>query len=202
MRLRQLEMLLERVSGFETPSAGREQYLTPPTLAARLLHTAMMRGDIAGKTVLDLGSGTGMLAIGAALLGGDVTAVEEDPRAIAIAEANTDDLGCRIRFIQGDLTDPGIADIIPSADTGVMNPPFGAQNEHADRPFIDMALEKTTVCYGIYNAGTAPFLAEYIKGRGEIEYSVSAGLSIPRTFTFHRQDKLEIPVEIHVIRQK
>ncbi|MDD1724132.1 MAG: METTL5 family protein [Methanospirillum sp.] len=202
MKLRQLEMLLERVSGFENPSAEREQYQTPATLAARLLHTAMMRGDITGKTVLDLGSGTGMLAIGAALLGGDVIAVEEDPKAISIAEANADDLGCRIRFIQGDLTESGIADIIPKADTGVMNPPFGAQNEHADRPFIDMALEKTPVWYGIFNAGTMPFLAEYIKNRGGIVYSVSAGLSIPRTFTFHTRDRVEIPVEIHVVRRK
>ena len=82
-----------------------------------------------------------------------------------------------------------------------MNPPFGAQTEHADRPFLDMALLKAHVIYGIFNAGSGPFITEYIRGRGEITTSVLAGLTIPRTFWFHTRDRYEIPVEIHVIRR-
>ena len=201
MKLRQLEMLLQRVSSFESPSAAREQYQTPAPLAARLLHMAHLSGDIGGKQVLDLGCGTGMLAIGAALLGADVIAVEEDAAAIRTAEANAEDLGCSIRFIRTDLTDSEAAGLIPEADTVVMNPPFGAQKEHADRPFIDMALLKADCSYGIFNAGSTAFLTEYIKGRGEIAHSILAGLTIPRTFSFHTRDRFEIPVEIHVIRR-
>jgi putative methylase len=105
MKLRQLEMLLERVSGFDNPVAEREQYLTPAPLAARLIHMAQLAGDITDRTVLDLGCGTGILAIGAALLGAEVVAVEDDVEAITIAEANAQDLGCSIRFIKADITD-------------------------------------------------------------------------------------------------
>lgn len=202
MKLRQLEMLLQRVSGFENPSAQREQYQTPAPLAARLVHTAMLSGDISGKTVLDLGCGTGILAIGAALLGADVIAVEDDVEAIGIAEANASDLGCNIRFIRTDVTDPKAPDLIPGVDTVIMNPPFGAQTEYADRPFIDMALARASVIYGIFNVGSGPFIKSYIQGRGEIISSIQAGLIIPRTFWFHSRDRHEIPVEIHIIRRK
>ena len=202
MKLRHLEMLLERVSGFENPSAEREQYQTPAPLAARLLHTAMLSGNITDRTVLDLGCGTGILAIGAALLGADVIAVEDDVEAIQIAEANASDLGCNIRFIRTDITDPEAWSLIPEVDTVIMNPPFGAQTEHADRPFLDMALAKARITYGIFNSGSGPFIKEYIQNRGEVTASILAGLTIPRTFWFHTRDKHEIPVEIHVISRK
>jgi len=69
MKLKQLEMILQRVGGFPRPQAALEQYQTPAPLAARLLYHALMKGDIEGKQVCDLGCGTGILAIGAALLG-------------------------------------------------------------------------------------------------------------------------------------
>jgi putative methylase len=201
MKLRQLEMILERIRGFDLPSVESEQYQTPAPLAARLLHTAMLSGDITGKCILDLGSGAGILAIGAALLGASVIAVEEDPVAIRIAEENASDLGCDIRFIMADITDDKNFTLIPDADTVIMNPPFGAQKEHADRPFIDLSLKKAETTYGIFNSGSGPFITEYIKGRGSIVASITAGLVIPRTFWFHTQDRKEIPVEIHVIKK-
>ena len=65
MKLKQLEMTLQRLAGFSRPRAALEQYQTPAPLAARLLYHALMKGDIGGKSVCDLGSGTGVLAIGA-----------------------------------------------------------------------------------------------------------------------------------------
>ncbi len=68
MKKRKLEMILEKVKGFERPDVSREQYATPATVAAELLYFAFMNGDLAGS-VVDLGCGTGVLAIGASLLG-------------------------------------------------------------------------------------------------------------------------------------
>jgi len=80
MNLRQLEMRLERLQGFERPTARLEQYQTPAPVAARLLHHAAMQGAIEGRRVCDLGCGTGILACGAALLGASaVTGVDIDP---------------------------------------------------------------------------------------------------------------------------
>ncbi|HJK53532.1 MAG TPA: 50S ribosomal protein L11 methyltransferase, partial [Methanocorpusculum sp.] len=90
MKLRQLEMQLQKVRGFSHPSAEAEQYMTPAPLAARMLFHAAMNGDIVGIRVCDLGCGTGMLSIAAALLGADVIAVDFDPGALAVARENAE----------------------------------------------------------------------------------------------------------------
>lgn len=201
MKLRRLEMMLEKVRGFESPSAAMEQYQTPAPLAARLLYTAFMNGDIEGCQVCDLGSGTGILSIGAALLGADaVTGVESDPEAIRMATENARNLGREIRFIQADMNDPDTDARIDDADTIIMNPPFGAQQEHADRPFIDMALKKGKMVYGIFNQGSEPFIRRYIGSRAEIISVIQADLTIRRLFSFHRDDYRDIPVEIIILK--
>ncbi|HJJ27167.1 MAG TPA: methyltransferase, partial [Methanocorpusculum sp.] len=90
--------------------------------------------------------------------------------------------------------------VIPSSfeefDTVIMNPPFGAQKEHADRPFIETALRAAPVVWGLFNKGTIPFLKAYTKESAEITDMVSAKLNIPKQFFFHTKDSLEIPVEI------
>ena len=83
-----------------------------------------------------------------------------------------------------------------AADTVIMNPPFGAQKEHADRPFIDFALLTAPVCYGIFNKGSIPFLEAYTKNTAVITAKTAALLNIPKQFAFHTQENLEIPVEI------
>ncbi|MDV0440839.1 METTL5 family protein [Methanorbis furvi] len=194
MKLRQLEIQLQKIKGFDRPDASFEQYMTPATLAARMLFHANMNGDIEGARVCDLGCGTGMLAVGAALLGAEVTAVDFDSAALAVARENAEAFDIEITFIEHRIG--GAAPLEITADTVVMNPPFGAQKEHADRPFIDTALAIAPTCYGIFNAGSIPFLSAYTKGRARMVEKIAASLVIPRQFAFHTKDSLEIPVEI------
>ncbi|MFY9750569.1 MAG: METTL5 family protein [Methanoregula sp.] len=201
MKLRQLEMALQRCAGFEKPRAAWEQYQTPAPLAARLLYDAFVRGDIAGKTVTDLGCGTGILAIGAALLGArTVRAIDLDPDAIRTAEKNAALLGAGVEFVTAGLGGADAAQTcaerIGPCDTVVMNPPFGAQKVHADRPFIDCALAIAPVTYGIFNAGSTPFVEAYIAGRGKVAGRVSGTFPIKRSFAFHTKDVQEVAVEI------
>jgi predicted RNA methylase len=82
-----------------------EQYPTSPQLAAAVVLTAKEQyGDIGpGLTVLDLGCGTGILAIAAALLEADhVWAVDCDEAALQVAVSNVQEmeLGDSIDFIQ------------------------------------------------------------------------------------------------------
>jgi len=202
MKLNQLERALERMEGFSGPSARLEQYLTPAPLAARLLFHAALNGDIAGRRVCDPGCGTGILAIGAALLGAsEVVAVDIDTAALEIAERNAVRAGVEVRFLHADVLDPATRTLIGSCDAVVMNPPFGAQQLHADRPFIDFALSVAPVVYGIFNAGSRDFVASYIAGRGAVDVVIEGLLPIRRTFSFHTRDLREIPVEIMVIRR-
>ncbi len=62
-----------------------------------------------------------------------------------------------------------------------MNPPFGAQKAHADRPFIDRALELAGEVYGIFNEGSTPFVAAYTEGRATIEEVIRCAFPMKRT---------------------
>ena len=197
MRLRHLEMALERLEGFPAPSPALEQYRTPAVVAARLLHHAWSKGDIEGRVVLDLGCGTGILACGSVLAGARrAVGVDVDPAALATAGENSRRLDVAVTFLQADISDHGKIGEAGPYDTVVMNPPFGAQKPHADRPFIDAALALAPTVYGIFNAGSREFLASYVAGRAEITEVVEARFPLRRTFRFHRDDMREIPVEI------
>jgi putative methylase len=197
MKLKQLEMILQRLSGFSPPQAALEQYQTPAPLAARLLYHALMKGDIAGKRVCDLGCGTGVLAIGAALLGAaSVTGVDIDDRALAVARENATLLDTDVTFLAADVREGGCRQRIGTCDTVVMNPPFGAQKAHADRPFIDCALAVAGVTYSIFNAGSVPFVEAYTAQKAEITEKVGGAFPMKRTFAFHTKDVQEIEVEI------
>jgi putative methylase len=117
MKLKHLEMILQRISGYSHPRAALEQYQTPAPLAARLLYHALMKGDIKGKTVCDLGCGTGVLAIGAALLGADcVRGVDSDPQAVKGAIANAALLDAEVAFIVADVRDAALPGLLGSCD--------------------------------------------------------------------------------------
>ncbi|PKL57423.1 MAG: methyltransferase, partial [Methanomicrobiales archaeon HGW-Methanomicrobiales-5] len=166
-------------------------------LAARLLYRALMKGDIEGKHVCDLGSGTGVLAIGAALLGAEsVKGVEKDPNAVLVAQENAALLGADVEFITADIQDKTLPEKIGPCDTVIMNPPFGAQKIHADRPFVELALTAAPVVYSIFNAGSTPFIKAFIRKRAEVAEQVGSAFAIKRTFAFHTRDVLEFEVEI------
>jgi putative methylase len=196
MKLRTLERELGHLRLIGAPDVRLEQYRTPPSLAARLLFHAYMRGDIAGKRVCDLGCGAGILACGAALLdAAQVRGIDIDPRSIEVAKENAVNIGKNIEFVVGDVADNGVFEGF-SCDTVLMNPPFGAQRKYADRPFIDRALDIGTITYGVFNAGSLPFVQGYIEGRADIREAVSGKFLIPHTFSFHTRHRVEIEVEI------
>jgi putative methylase len=197
MKLKHLEITLQRLAGFSRPRAALEQYQTPAPLAARLLYHALMKGDIEGKRVCDLGCGTGILAIGASLLGAEsVVGVDIDEEALSVARENAHLLDADVAFLAADMREGGCRDVIGTCDTVVMNPPFGAQKAHADRPFIDCALALAPAAYSIFNAGSIPFVEAYTAQRAEITEKIGGAFPIKRTFAFHTKDVQEIEVEI------
>ncbi|MFA5396318.1 MAG: METTL5 family protein [Methanogenium sp.] len=200
MRIRHVEILLEGCAGFSNPNAKSEQYDTPAVVAARFLHEADRHGDIKDMRVVDLGCGTGILACGAALLGaGEVIAIDWDETALAIARKNAAVLGVEVTFIEADVS---LSDAeIPEADTVIMNPPFGAQKTHADRPFVNAGLRSADVVWGMYNKGSRPFLESYIRRRASIDTVIKAEFPIRRTFAHHTRDVMTIPVDfIRMVR--
>lgn len=71
------------------------------TLCLELLDALDLAGELAGRTVADVGCGTGVLAIAAAAWGAQVTAVDIDPDAVEVARENAARNGVVLRTAVG-----------------------------------------------------------------------------------------------------
>ncbi len=197
---RRLAQELAVVAGFEDPRAPLEQYHTPPDLAAHIVHIADLRDDIEGRTVLDLGCGTGMLALGAALRGPErAVGLDIDPAPLSTARENERRVGAMtdVAWVRGDAT---AAPFSPTGSTTVlMNPPFGAQsgNEGADRGFLETAAEIATVSYSVHNAGSESFVESFAADNGgTVTDAFAAEFDLPRQFDHHTEDTRSIDTEV------
>jgi putative methylase len=188
------------VAGFENPQAALEQYPTPPELAAHVVHVADLNGDVEGRTVVDLGAGTGMFTLGAALRGPErAVGVEIDRDALEIARENRRRVGTRtsIHWLQADATRVPIRPDGPT--TVVMNPPFGAQygNEHADRAFLATAADIADVSYSVHNAGSREFVEAFADDNGgEVTHAFAAEFDLHRQFDHHDADHTILDTEV------
>lgn len=193
-------MRLEAVAGFDEPSIALEQYLTPPTIAASLVHTADLRGDLE-RPVVDLGCGTGMLAIAAALAGATpVVGLDADANALERARDNAADLGVSVAVCGGDVHSLPLCPDTPV--TVVMNPPFGARRDRrgADRPFLAAAADIAAVSYSIHNADSHDFVESYVDDLGgRVTDAYALEVDVPHQFDFHEDDVASIDAEAYRI---
>ncbi len=202
-RKRHLEMLLEKIPPHPGPDPELEQYLTPAPIAAEVLWSARSMGDIEKRRLIDLGCGTGMLGIGAALLGAEhVYCVDIDEEALKVARAMADDLGLEnMTFMAADIRsmDQDIPGIEP-ADTVIQNPPFGSQERAergADRVFMETALSLGRVIYSFHMAGAEDFVCRYYeKLGGRVTHRMPLRFPIPRTYSFHREEVSTVNVVV------
>lgn len=191
MKKSELERLLQRVPPHPSPLPSLEQYITPAPAAAHALFFAAQYGDIIDKRVGDLGCGTGILAIGARLLGAaGVVAVDIDKASVETGKGHAGSVGLDIDWRVGD-----IGDFHAELDTVVMNPPFGAQKRHADRPFLEKAFECASVVYSFHMAATEQFVEREASAAGfTVTHKNKYEFSIKHMFDFHRKEKHGIEV--------
>jgi len=197
VKKKHLAMALSRLKGFPNPKPELEQYRTPGNVAAELLWLAHSLGDIEGKVIADLGAGTGVLSIGACLLGAEkVYAVEIDENALKTARENARSLSIDcIEFINAD-----VSEFSGRVDTVIMNPPFGSQVKHADRPFLIKAFEVSDVVYSIHLAKpeVRTFIESFVRDFGfSITHRVTLPFEIPAQFFFHRKKLERVPVDVY-----
>jgi putative methylase len=217
-----LEMLLSRVKPHPTPSPDLEQYTISVDVAATMLYIAAYgNDDIVGKKVLDLGCGTGRLALGAAFLGaGQVVGVDIDKTAVKMASDNSEATGLRekVQLVVADINA-----VREGFDTVLQNPPFGVQKRGADRKFLEKALEVGRVVYSLHKnvedsaavarlktekasavrASPSPFLEGLIEEHGgKIKDVRTMKMTIPRMFTFHTKRRHEFAVDLYVIEKR
>ncbi len=208
MNKKQLEIILSKLKPIENPKPTLEQYTIPGDLAADILHFAHLNGDIEDKVVFDFGCGTGRLAFGALLLGArEVVAVDTDSKVLDTAEENlqiilTENMPVKgsIKFVPSD-----IKEFSGKCDTVIQNPPFGIQTEHADKTFLEKALECGKNIYSLHKNGyekTRQFISNLVESKGgKVEKILPYKFPIPHLFKFHEKPVKEISVDLYIIEK-
>jgi release factor glutamine methyltransferase len=131
------------------PFRGRRFQVTPETLIPRpetetVLEAALEVGRrLKVLHASDIGTGSGILAVSMALeTDWDVVATDISPGALAVARANAQQLGARVRWFQGDLLE-AVPDPVGLV---VSNPPYV---DPADGPALqrELAFEPRTALF-------------------------------------------------------
>ncbi|MFX0132646.1 MAG: METTL5 family protein [Candidatus Hodarchaeota archaeon] len=194
---KQLEIILQDLNLHPTPKPSLEQYPIDAKTAANVLYFASFtNNDIFDKIVLDLGCGTGRLAIGASLLGAKkVFGVDVDSVAIEIARKNANKSGCKnIEWVEQEISQSTI-----KADTIIQNPPFGVQTRGQDVIFLKKAMELGGIIYSLHKSGdkNRVFLKKTIRELGgKIDSIIEMELSIPHQFHFHSKKIHKVKVDL------
>jgi putative methylase len=199
-----LEKAISRIEPHPTPKAYLEQYTITSATAAEILYIATyIYDDIIDKTIVDLGCGTGRLAIGAALLGARETfGIDVDKVAVNAARKNAERMGVKRKthLITADI------DVVRGTfDTVLQNPPFGVQRRKADRKFIKKSLELGRTVYSLHKGGeiNREFIKRFIeKHGGKVTGMFPMKMDIPRLFEFHTKRKHTIQVDLYKIEGK
>jgi len=189
-RKRELELALNTIPPHPRPRVELEQYATPSTLASTLLWIAEFHfGDISGKKVLDLGSGTGRLGIGAILLGASVaTLLDIDPDSLEVAKKWSQDAGVYafLDLVAADVNELPFRENF-SFETVIQNPPFGVHRKGSDVAFLRSALLCARVVYSIHKETSLEYILSVVRRWGAQATVLHRDrICLPPMFEWHR----------------
>jgi len=199
LKRQQLEIALSRLKPSPSPKLALEAYDLNPAAASEILFLAETRyGDIKGRTVLDLGCGSGILAIGAALLGAkDVLGIDINVESVKVGKRNARLVGTAVALVAGD-----IEAIRGPFDVTVMNPPFGTRRRGMDVTFLKKAMDVSKRVYSLHKGGerNRRFLRNVVeKLQGKVDAVYEMEIEIARTYEFHRKRRYQVAVDLYRI---
>jgi len=186
---RELAIFLSKLEIFAHSKIQLEQYPTDSQIAGDLIWMAYMHKDIEGKVIADLGCGTGILGIGAYVVGAkEIYFVDVDKDALAVLRDNLNRIGLDDNYT---VLEQDISKVDLIADVVIQNPPFGTRTEHADKQFLETAFRVAPLVYSFHKTSTLSFVQQFAKDNG---YRVTA--IIPYEFPLkaqyeHHKKKIE-----------
>ncbi|MBT4604173.1 methyltransferase [archaeon] len=191
---KQLEMVLQRLSGFENPSASLEQYQTPAGIAASWIWSMHMQGEVEGKVFADLAAGPGILGLGLLLMGAKkVHFVDIDEKTIITAKENLkfiEDLAKHNNAGLGEAVfhNVDVQEFDLKVDCVVQNPPFGTKQKHIDKLFLETAFKIAPLVYSMHKITTEKFVVAISKDyEFRIESLQEFKFSLPKTMKHHKK---------------
>ncbi len=204
-----LAVELSRLAVFDEPDHLAEQYPMDSEIAADVLWNACLKGDIESKAVADLGCGTGILGIGALLLGAKkVIFLDTDEKAVFILRKNLENVGIHEGF---EIIQADVRQFATPVDTVVQNPPFGTRTRHADKAFLEAAFGHARVIYSFHKSTSGAFIKALCEDRQfKVTHSYEFDFPIKASQLFHRRRLKRIKVtcwrmekaDLHHFRQK
>jgi putative methylase len=195
IKRKDLAIFLQNLDPLPDPKDTLEQYPVPADIAAEVLFRAYGHRDVWRRRVADLGCGNGVLAVGAAHLDAvRVVALDVDEEALQVARRNAERHELEVVFAHRD-----VRAFEEEVDTVFMNPPFGGQRKHADRPFLKAALQVAPVVYTFHHAATGPFVEQEVNRLGgTVRDRRTYKFPLPLSQPYHRKSPGE--VEVHHYR--
>jgi len=191
MRLRQLAMQLSKLEACESRNLELEQYPTSGELAARWMFDIAAFGDLwEGCSVADLGSGNGILGIGALHLGASrAIMIDSDAECCEVSRRNirtiSDSKLCDV--LESDIASQELN--IGPVDLVISNPPWGRQKEGADAPFLDFIESIGAVSHLMHSANSKHIRPRFEKAGWHVEMYGEADFAIPAAFDHHRSSR-------------
>lgn len=184
-----LEIELSRLKSFASQSMQLEQYPTPSHIAAEWVWNMAMKGEVAGKVILDAGCGSGILGIGLLLMGAKkVYFLDKDPAAIKVCQENYQKIENEYEIGKAEFVNHDISLFDAEVDLVVQNPPFGTKEEHADKRFLEKAFSLAKVVYSMHKYSTKIFVEAISRDfRFEITDFWRYEFPIKAVFKFHEK---------------
>ena len=159
-----LAVELSKLEVFEEPDIATEQYPVDSEIGADVLWNAYFQGDIEDRRIADLGCGTGLLGIGALILGARlVYFLDSDENVLETAKRNLAkfaEMGESV-FMHSD-----VADFSSKVEVVIQNPPFGTKTKHADRAFLIKAFAVSDIIYSFHKATSKDFIERISSDHG------------------------------------
>lgn len=205
MRQRHLAMRLSSLIPHPCQSVELEQYATEGNLAAAWLTKIDLSDGFAGKHVLDLGAGNGVLGIGAAFLGAQhVTMVECDPDTVEVLESNVREVeGTSICTIMNTRISGGPLTLEQPVDMVIMNPPWGVQTLRADRAFFDTIFAMEIPLAHFIHSIEAEHLLPLAQANGYDLHSIyQDDFRLPAAYAHHSKNKATTRIRCYRLEKK
>ena len=205
MRQRHLAMRLSSLEPHPCQSVELEQYPTEGNLAAAWLTKINLGDSFAGKHVLDLGAGNGVLGIGAAFLGAKhVTMVECDSASVKVLEHNVREVeGESICTIINSRVNGNPIELEYPIDMAIMNPPWGVQTLRADRAFFDTIFAMEIPLIHFIHSIDAEHLLPLAHEHGyELHSIYQADFRLPAAYAHHTKNRSSTRIRCYRLEKK